>query len=575
MGWNLKSCCFALAAALTAGALHAAPQETDLSAFEQAVLPGRVGVVFDDLSVARRFGFDSTGHVVGLVLDDRAEDALNRRVDLPGHLVDGNLLASTIRVAKWLNGLEGVRLAEPDMAHSPQEDILSADLLVRFAQSDELTNNVARMATRSPIPDSKGMGVNDPGATEQWAANQIRSELSWTQTVGDGAIVVVLDSGFHPHRPDVGSYDLANSWSFIFNRAIPTGEEVAGLDHGLAVSSVVMTLTNNQQGLASVVPGASVLPFDIAEVSRTAGSYGATASTVSVAQAIYHVNGAPRSDGAVLPADVRERIAAINYSYAGSYEVISHLILDAAKNSSVAVVKAAENRPYYQYGLKRLPVERPDGLVALSSWEEDVLVVGGTASDGIYYSLSPKGSLIDLYAPAELVPLLDAEESSGWRATSGNSFAAPHVAAVLAAMKSVWPAMSKDDALRAMRTGGMSVDLGAPGHDELYAYGLLDQARAVQTALREGQGVEWTIPDYEDDAYGQVLITSDGFRPGLSRELEDAGLLSRDRPAERAVLEAFDELERLYYAADEGGGEMGAVVDEGLRYGGSAAEGIF
>lgn len=569
----------ALGVNVHAGALSAIDEADSVVASTDArllsaVIPGRVGVVFESDADAARFGFERGGMVYSAELDEGARTFNAGPITFPGHLRDADGRVTAVQVARWLNEQKGVAIAEPDLREYPQNEPVEADLLVQYATSESIVNNAARGITRSGIDDSVGMGTNDPVASQQWAANQIRSESTWGQTIGNGGVVAVLDHGFHPGHADMARYDLEHSWSFTVGGRVGVAPEFVDLDHGLVVSSVIASGTDNGIGIAAVTPGATVLPFDIGDVERLAGDNTVTASTIAVAQAIDHINGAPRSDGFVLPESVRGAIAAINYSYAGRYEMTSHLILDAAERSDVVLVKAAENVPYYQFGLKRTPVDRPDQIVAPSGWEESVMVVGGTASDGIHYTMSPKGSLIDLYAPAERLPLLDSQELEGWRSTSGNSFAAPHVAGVLAAMKSVWPSMSREDVFKTLRSTGMTVDVGAPGRDELYAYGILDHARAIQTALREGQGFDWVIPEYEDEAYGQILLTSDGFYPGLAEEIEDSGLLSSERPAERAVLDAIRSVEGLYYAEDNHGGEVDGVVIEAGVAGATAAGNI-
>ncbi len=65
--------------------------------------------------------------------------------------------------------------------------------------------------------------------------------------------------------------------------------------------------------------------------------------------------------------------------------------------------------------------------------------------------------------------------------------AAPHVAGVIALMKSINPALTPADIDNLLRAGAMTVDRGATGRDDKYGYGLIDASKAV-TAARDGEG---------------------------------------------------------------------------------------
>jgi serine protease len=61
--------------------------------------------------------------------------------------------------------------------------------------------------------------------------------------------------------------------------------------------------------------------------------------------------------------------------------------------------------------------------------------------------------------------------------------AAPHVAGVVALMKSVNPDLNPADIDALLQRGDLSDDLGPPGRDDSYGYGLLNAGRAVAAAL--------------------------------------------------------------------------------------------
>jgi serine protease len=63
--------------------------------------------------------------------------------------------------------------------------------------------------------------------------------------------------------------------------------------------------------------------------------------------------------------------------------------------------------------------------------------------------------------------------------------ATPHVAGVLALMKSVNPALDAADFDRLLAAGALTDDLGPPGRDDGYGHGLINARRAIDAALNE------------------------------------------------------------------------------------------
>jgi serine protease len=66
---------------------------------------------------------------------------------------------------------------------------------------------------------------------------------------------------------------------------------------------------------------------------------------------------------------------------------------------------------------------------------------------------------------------------------NGTSMAAPHVAGVLALMKSVNPDLTPADIDAMLAAGALSDDLGPPGRDNQYGHGLINAQRAVLAAV--------------------------------------------------------------------------------------------
>jgi serine protease len=71
--------------------------------------------------------------------------------------------------------------------------------------------------------------------------------------------------------------------------------------------------------------------------------------------------------------------------------------------------------------------------------------------------------------------------------------ASPHVAGVVALMKAVCPTLTPAQVDAILSSGGMTVDIGAAGRDDLYGHGLVDALKAVQSAETCGATLPTTL----------------------------------------------------------------------------------
>jgi serine protease len=118
----------------------------------------------------------------------------------------------------------------------------------------------------------------------------------------------------------------------------------------------------------------------------------------------------------------------------------------------------------------------PD-LVWYPAREPGVLAVTGLdhASANRLWPGALTGKQTVLAAPAS--ELDGAEPGGGYTPASGTSFAAPLVSAAAALIRSRWPQMSAADVVnRLIRT---ATDIGDPGLDEIFGYGLVNPYAAL------------------------------------------------------------------------------------------------
>ena len=82
---------------------------------------------------------------------------------------------------------------------------------------------------------------------------------------------------------------------------------------------------------------------------------------------------------------------------------------------------------------------------------------------------------LDVVAPGAAIT--SAAPGGGWATMSGTSMAAPHVAGLVALMRSQEPALSVEDVRR--RLWSLSTDAGAKGFDDRYGHGRVDAVKAL------------------------------------------------------------------------------------------------
>jgi len=119
-----------------------------------------------------------------------------------------------------------------------------------------------------------------------------------------------------------------------------------------------------------------------------------------------------------------------------------------------------------------------------------LLTVGTTAC-----AASNKWKYHFLYAPGEM--LVSAQPSNKYAYMSGTSMATPIVAASAALLQARWPALKAKPATVASILFSAATDLGAPGVDSVYGWGLLNITKAFQnsgtTAVMSASGVSMTV----------------------------------------------------------------------------------
>ena len=242
-------------------------------------------------------------------------------------------------------------------------------------------------------------------ASNQYAPQIIQADRAWDITMGATSVVLaILDTGIKNSHADlsgrvIGAYDFTGSpyWA----------DDVHG--HGTHVAGIAAANINNSTGIAGVAPGVSLLNV---KVIRDGG----TGSETTI------------SNGIVWAADNGADV--INMSLGGDYE---------CSGSSWGVVANAIDYAYYTKGVVVVAVAGNSGVndVHMPGNCNNVISVAATDSSDAKASYSNYGTAVDIAAPGGTIANgIYSLGLSGYAYNAGTSMASPHVAAVVALVRS-------------------------------------------------------------------------------------------------------------------------------------------
>jgi serine protease len=356
--------------------------------------------------------------------------------------------------------------------------VLTADPKIEFAEPNFLYQPLAT--------------PNDPFYSFQWHYPLIKLPAAWDLETGSSNVTVaVIDSGILAGHPDFQGR-LANGFDFV-SELVNAGDG-DGIDpnpndpgvggqrnvfHGTHVAGTIGAASNNGFGVAGVAWNVRLMPL------RVCGTLGC--SVFDQIEAMRYAAGLSNSSGSV----ASPRADIINMSLGGpGFSDAAQNAVNAVRAAGVIVIAAAGN----DAGSQLLYPASYNGVVSVSAVGPNQAITSyssfGTAID----VAAPGGNLsIDLngdgYGDGVLSP--HADDSSGrleyeYLFLEGTSMAAPHVAGVAALMKSANPDLTPSLFDQLLSRGELTDDVGAPGRDNFYGYGLIDAQKAVAAALTVG-----------------------------------------------------------------------------------------
>ena len=368
----------------------------------------------------------------------------------------------------------------------------SANLGGKKAGHDDSTGTESTTATTS-----------DPREAEQWDMRMIKADQAHQITDGSRSVLVgVIDSGIDPDHPDLASNidaaDSVNCTDAGRPDTSATGWYPTASDHGTHVAGTIAAARNGV-GIVGVAPNVRLASVKVVNDDgfiypeyAVCGFMWAALHHMDVTNNSYYVDPfefycSDQPDQAAAKEAVARAVAwsidkgVVSAAAAGnsSYDLANKTVDKGSPDDGTAVVRTINN------GCHDIPAELP-GVVTVASLEQ--FPAGSTGSRLSGFSNRGLG-VIDVAAPGSRI-LSTIVANNGYGLKSGTSMASPHVAGVLALMKSAHPNWSPAKMLAAVRAeaddkpcsaaASGAPCVGTPENNSYFGEGVVDALDAVK-----------------------------------------------------------------------------------------------
>lgn len=312
-------------------------------------------------------------------------------------------------------------------------------------------------AQASSFPD-------DPYFSYQWHLPLVQANDAWSATLGVSVTVAILDTGVSLDGEDLDCHTFVHPYNAV------TGEEgvtavVDDYGHGTHVAGTVAQCTNNGKGVAGMATDANLMPVKV----LVDGQGEESDLAVGIMWAVNHgadiINLSLGSD-CEGPDD--------EWPECGS-DIVDEAIQHAV-DRGVIIVAAAGND-----GKETLvyPANHPDVIAVSAVGVDKKLASYSNYRAGVTLA-APGGDYGDANRdghPDGVLQETFGYDGWGYYYMLGTSMATPHVSGALALLKSAFPDAAPEMLVNALIA--TAEDLGDPGYDEAFGYGLIQTEDAL------------------------------------------------------------------------------------------------
>ncbi|MCU7892237.1 MAG: S8 family serine peptidase [Candidatus Thiodiazotropha sp. (ex Ustalcina ferruginea)] len=326
--------------------------------------------------------------------------------------------------------------------------------------------------------------VESISAEPLWNLNNVNTQQLWQQGItGEGVVVAIMDSGADLNHPD-----LSEKWRGGINSWFDPFEEhelpVDQVGHGTQALGLILAGDESgyQIGMAPEAKWIAARIFDDANQTTLSAIHEAF-------QWLLDPDGDPLTDDA--PDLVNNSwgfATTINQCYQEYSDDIQLL-----REAGIGVIFAAGNfAPLDESSIS--PANNPGALSVGSVDQFNAIELlssrgPGACDGGVFPKLVAPGGQV---FTTDILPV-------AYNVVSGTSFAAPYITGAMALLKSAFPEATLSQIETAMYDS--ATDLGEPGADDHFGYGLLNVAAAYERLLASFGSSDSTLLAFSEPSY--------------------------------------------------------------------------
>lgn len=319
----------------------------------------------------------------------------------------------------------------------PEEEIekLKKDPAVAYIEADSVVGLTEPLATAAPLTQEY---------SDSWGVSRIGGNFAAAAEItGAGVKVAILDSGIDYNHPDLKD-NYKGGYNFAYDNNDPFDDGY--ISHGTHIAGIIGA-RNNGTGVVGVAPEVSLYAVKVL--------------------------------GGMVMGDLSDILAGMEWAISNKMDVINMSIgntidsaafkdvCDRAYQAGIIVVAASGNA---QSNLIEFPAAY-DSVIAVSSTNQD-------DSFSLFSNYAPQN---ELSAPGAAIT--STMRGGGYGVLKGTSQSAAHVTGAAAILLAKGVADANNDGRRAddvrALLGASAKDLGTPGRDQYFGFGLVDLEKAL------------------------------------------------------------------------------------------------
>jgi len=266
-----------------------------------------------------------------------------------------------------------------------------------------------------------------------WPLHQIGADVAISNDVtGQGVRIAILDTGIDYNNPAL-SHSYVGGYDFVNNDSDPYDDH----GHGTFVAGVIAGTIGGRKGSLGAAPDTEIYSVKVIG----AGGRGS----------------------------VRNIVRGVQWAIDNDVQIICMSLSITYDNPAL---RAAMEEAYGRGILLVAAAGNTGGRVTFPARYETVIAVGSVDREDQLAKNSATGPEVEVVAPG--VRIISTVPGGSYAVRSGTSYTAGYATGAIALLISAHPDLDAEGVRGLLRKGG--VDLGAPGRDSQYGYGLINVA---------------------------------------------------------------------------------------------------